>query len=113
MELSHRKATPGQFETGLGMLRGAAEAIRAKGYDQWSIWLNPNKEKIQWVKEGFANGEFYLVENKQEQIIGMYRLSFEDLLYWGKMPDRAAYIHSLVVKKEFQGMISEKPLSAR
>jgi GNAT superfamily N-acetyltransferase len=33
----------------------------------------------------------------------MFRLSEEDLLYWGHQEERAGYIHSLTVRKSFAG----------
>jgi hypothetical protein len=59
MELIYRQAKAGEMEQALLMLKEAAEGIKAKGLDQWHIWLNPGAPQIQWISEGFANGEFY------------------------------------------------------
>lgn len=103
MELIHHQAQPEDLVLGLSFLKEAAEAIKAKGLEQWNIWLDPVPEKIQWVEEGFKNHEFYFVKNADGQRIGMYRLSRIDLLYWGELNDNAAYVHSLVVRKGFAG----------
>lgn len=101
MELTHHQAQPEDLVLGLAFLKEAAEAIKAKGLEQWNIWLNPLPEKIRWVAEGFENHEFFFVENAEGQQIGMYRLSRKDLLYWGELNDNSGYVHSLVVRKGF------------
>ncbi|PWV51960.1 N-acetyltransferase [Chitinophaga sp. S165] len=103
MELLYRQAAAGEIDIALVMLKEAAEAIRQKGLDQWSIWLNPGEDQVKWIHDGFANGEFYFVENESGRSVGMFRLSEEDILYWGVQENKAGYIHSLVVRKEFAG----------
>ncbi len=103
MELLYRQAAPQEIDTALVMLKEAAEAIKQKGLDQWSIWLNPGEDQVKWIREGFTNGEFYFVENGEGESVGMFRLSEEDLAYWGVQAKKAGYIHSLIVRKEFAG----------
>jgi ribosomal protein S18 acetylase RimI-like enzyme len=103
IKIVHRQAQPEEIGQALALLKESALAIQAKGLAQWSVWLDPAPEKIEWVEEGFGRHEFYFVETEEGQLAGMYRLLAEDLLYWGKLPDNAAYIHSLVVRKEFAG----------
>lgn len=40
-------------QVAIDFLKMAAERLRKKGIDQWSIWLNPSKEKLKWIQEGF------------------------------------------------------------
>lgn len=85
------------------LFKEAAEKIHKKNIDHWQYWKNPPAEKIQWVKEGILNREFFFVQNPDKQTIGMVRILEEDLLYWGPNTDKAKYIHSLVVIEELEG----------
>jgi len=103
MEIKFRKASPNEIDAVLFLLKQAAKTLAQKGIDQWAYWTNPPQEKVDWVKVGFANGEFYFVENEAKQVMAMFRLLNEDTLYWGQMAEEARYIHSLVVHKDFAG----------
>ncbi len=103
MKLTYKKAKTSELNTALDLLRKAAEFLSEKKIDQWEYWTNPPADKLKWIKEGFKNGEFYFVSNDASSLIGMYRLSKEDLMYWGKQEKKARYIHSLVVLPEFSG----------
>lgn len=108
MNFSIHPAENDQIQIVFDLLKSAAQNLQSKKINQWSYWLNPPKEKIDWVKNGFANKEFYFIEVDSE-IAGMFRLLENDELYWGKQEEEARYIHSLVIKKEFSGMrIGEK-----
>lgn len=104
MKLLFRKAKLSEIDTALLLLKQAASFLQSKKVNQWDFWLQPPADKINWVKEGFKNGEYYFVENETTKLIGMYRLLAEDELYWGKQELDAYYIHSFVVKQEFSGM---------
>lgn len=104
MKLLFRKAKLSEIDTALLILKQAASFLQSKKVNQWDFWLQPPKDKINWVKEGFKNGEFYFVENESTQLIGMFRLLTKDELYWGEQESDAYYVHSLVVKQEFTGM---------
>ena len=104
MNLYFKQALSIEVEKALEYLKIAATNLKNKNVDQWSIWLNPSDEKIQWVKDGFSKQEFYFVENDYNQSIGMFRLLKEDELYWGKQTVNARYIHSLIVLPEFSGL---------
>jgi len=103
MELLFKQAPDTEIDLALTLLKEAAENIRAKGLTQWNIWLSPKAEQIKWVRDGFANGEFQIVCTEEGKIAGMFRLSAKDILYWGEQTEEAAYIHSLIVAKEFSG----------
>ncbi len=103
MKLYFKKAHSNEIEKAFEYLKIAAANLKRKNVDQWSIWLNPNDEKINWVNEGFSKQEFYFVENENLQSVGMFRLLKEDELYWGKQTVDARYIHSLIVLPEFSG----------
>ena len=58
-----------------------------------------------WIKEGFTAKEFYFVY-QSDALLGMFRLMYFDEKYWGARADRfdkAAYVHSLTIKREFVG----------
>ncbi len=104
MSLTFRQAKSSELDTVLTLLKQAAEMLHDKKVDQWNFWLNPADEKITWIKEGFANNEFYFVENENGELAGMFRLLENDELYWGKQEKKARYIHSLVVERKFAGL---------
>ena len=74
MDLRLRKSEISEFNIALKLLKSAAEFLLEKNINQWSYWTNPPKEKIQWVKDGFKNREFYFIENQNEAILGMVRI---------------------------------------
>jgi ribosomal protein S18 acetylase RimI-like enzyme len=102
MEFSFRQAQKDEIKTALALLRSAAKTLQFKNIDQWSFWLDPTPEKIKWIEDGFANNEFFFIVSNA-QVIGMFRLLDNDLLYWGKRNDSAKYIHSLVIDERFSG----------
>ena len=103
MSIIFKKAKKTEIDTAFDLFRQAAETMIENEIDHWQYWVNPPEEKINWVKDGFKKNEFYFVENDSKQLVGMFRLMEEDLLYWGKQAKRAKYIHSLVVSNEFKG----------
>lgn len=87
----------------LELLYEAAVKLKKKGLEQWSNWLNPNNEDIKWIEDGIINDEFFWVYNEDNEEIGLFRLSYRDLLYWGEREDKAGYVHSLIVKQSYSG----------
>lgn len=102
MELKYRQAISSELPIALSLLKEAAGWLREKGIDYWQSWHTPEEDYRNWIKEGFDNEEFYFVENSYG-IVGMYRLQFEDEMFWGKRSDRAGYIHSFTTKRELNG----------
>ena len=103
--ISFRLANINELSLAFSLLKEAAEWLQNKNTQQWSFWINPAQEKIDWIKEGFENKEFYFVYHNKI-LLGMFRLMYFDEQYWGKRPDRfekAAYVHSLTIKREFAG----------
>ena len=87
----------------INMFQSAAERINQMAIDHWQYWKNPPLEKIQWVKDGLLNNEYFFVVNTKEETVGMVRILNQDLIYWGKQNEKANYIHSLVVKEQYSG----------
>ena len=97
-----RPATITDFEQGKALLAATANDLRSRGIAQWQQWIDPEPPFLAWLKDGFAQGAYFFVE-VESQTVGLFRLSYEDELYWGKMSDQAAYVHSLLVLPDFQG----------
>jgi ribosomal protein S18 acetylase RimI-like enzyme len=119
-DFSIRKAQPNQIVVALNLLKIAALDLKNREINQWSYWLDPPQERLQWLSQGFENGEVYFIK-AAKRTIAMYRLMEVDLKYWGKQSDPAVYIHSLIVHPDFKGhrlgaqiigMIHEMALSA-
>ena len=103
--ISLQRAKINELSLALSLLKEAALWLQNKNTEQWSFWINPPKEKIDWIREGFDNKEFYFVYH-EEILLGMFRLLYFDEQYWGKRSDRfdeAAYVHSLTIKRKFAG----------
>lgn len=103
MNIVFKQTQPNQQEDVLDLLKQAAEKINTMKIDHWQYWKNPPPEKIKWIEEGINSQEFYFINTTIGDNIGMVRILDEDLNYWGKQKEKAKYIHSLVVKKEYNG----------
>lgn len=104
MNFRLRLASIKEIDIAFSILKSTANTLAKKGINQWQYWGNPPQEKIQWVKDGFLNGEFFFIENNIGIILGMVRIQHQDLLYWGEMNDKAIYIHSLVVLEQYANL---------
>ncbi|AUC16991.1 GNAT family N-acetyltransferase [Tenacibaculum sp. SZ-18] len=102
-EITFQKIQIEDLNLVLGLFKTAAEKIAKKNVDHWQYWKNPPEEKIKWVKNGIENDEFYFINDLNNYNIGMVRILNEDELYWGKQNIKAKYVHSLVIKEEFNG----------
>jgi len=103
MNFTLRPGESAETQIAFDLLKSASKTLENKNVKQWDYWQNPPVEKINWVKEGFANNEFYFIENERNEVIGMVRILEEDLTYWGTMSDKAKYVHSLIVDEKFSG----------
>jgi RimJ/RimL family protein N-acetyltransferase len=103
MNFNFIKAKKEEINIAFTLLKEAAQRLETQNIHYWSFWLNPPKEKINWIEEGFENQEFYFVKNEQQTIIGMFGLMSKDVLYWGEKNDNARYIHSFVTQNQFAG----------
>ncbi|KXN98913.1 GCN5 family acetyltransferase [Aequorivita aquimaris] len=103
MEFNFRKIEKKDKDKVLELFKEAAEKINKMNIDHWQYWKNPPKEKIEWVEEGILNNEFFFIKELNGKNIGMVRILDEDLLYWGKQKEKAKYVHSLVIKEDYNG----------
>jgi len=101
-EMNFRPAEGEDIKTVFALLEEAAVWLRDKGIDYWQNWHDPPEAHIRWVKKGFDNGEFYLVQRNAD-VIGCFRLQWEDTMFWGKRDDAAGYIHSITTRRDLAG----------
>ena len=102
MDIRLIPARQGDFSLVLELLNKAALRLQRKGLNQWQNWLNPTKDDIAWIQEGFEVQEFFFIKN-EEEVLGVIRIMNEDLLYWGKQVEKALYIHSLTILSKYAG----------
>jgi GNAT superfamily N-acetyltransferase len=93
-DLDINPASGGELDIIFRLLKNAAEWLAVKGIDYWQNWHDPPEAHKNWIKTGFDNNEFYLVRFNNE-VIGCFRLLWEDHFFWGKQEDPAGYVHSL------------------
>ncbi|NEV92969.1 GNAT family N-acetyltransferase [Psychroflexus sp. YR1-1] len=103
MQLTFTLIHKEDLEDVISLFQAAADKISRMNIDHWQYWKNPPSEKIEWVKEGIQNKEYFFVQNENNETLGMVRILDQDLLYWGKQDEKARYIHSLLVKEEYNG----------
>lgn len=76
--------------------------MQEKGIDYWQDWHNPPENYKDWIRDGFQNEEFHFAKC-DNNIVGMYRLQYNDEFFWGEKNDRAGYIHSFTVRSKYHG----------
>ena len=111
MNLTLRKAAPDEIGTGFCLLEEAAAWLGEQGVDLWQEWLwpDPPEHFVSWVKQGFDDNEFYFVYDESGELVGMFRLQYYDVTFWGehmeKTGDRSAagYIHSFTTRRRLKG----------
>ena len=81
-----------------GVLEGVQRWLAARGSRQWS---KPFADE--WI-EGFVDrGEFFVAKVGGE-VVGVFRLIWSDVEYWGEMEDgQAGYIHTVAVSRQWKG----------
>lgn len=109
MRFTLRNVSSDKLETGLYMLKEAALWLNEQGIDYWQDWVDPPENFVDWIRQGFDNNEFYFIYDESNKIAGMFRLQFEDEMFWGKYIEqtgnhaRAGYIHSFTVSRKLKG----------
>ena len=92
-----------ELNTVLGFLKEAAVWLRDKKIDYWQDWLDPPEFFKDWILTGLRQKQFHYIVNDVNEVIGMFRLQYDDELFWGERDDRAAYIHSFAIKRSLGG----------
>ena len=103
MEITIKNANSENIEIAFALLKRAAAWLESKNIDYWQNWKNPPSAHKKWIEDGFSKGEFFFIYNCENTIIGMYRLQFDDEMFWGKQDDKAGYIHSFTIDRKFKG----------
>jgi ribosomal protein S18 acetylase RimI-like enzyme len=100
MALIHRIAKPNELDIAFTLLKEAALWLKEKHIDYWQNWIDPPQYYREWIYDGFQHNEFRFVYDNDD-LVGMYRLQFNDEKFWGKREDKAGYIHSFTTKREY------------
>lgn len=101
-KLNYRKIKFNESEKVFQILKESAIWLNSISIDYWQNWHNPPKEHINWILNGLKNDQFYFALNDND-IVGMFRLQFNDELFWGKRNDLAGYIHSFTTLRKYKG----------
>ncbi len=79
------------------ILEEAREWLRTKGINQWPFPFTP-----EWVDKCLEKQEFFL-GNVDQVTVAVFRLLNTDPFIWGENTEDAIYIHSLAVRRSWQG----------
>jgi GNAT superfamily N-acetyltransferase len=101
-ELTFQIAEQHDMDAVLSLLKEAALWLREKGIDYWQNWQDPPETMIHWIQEGFEKRQFFLVQRDGE-LVGCFRMQWEDSAFWGDADDRAGYIHSFTTQRSLAG----------
>jgi ribosomal protein S18 acetylase RimI-like enzyme len=101
-KIEFRKAKPNELNSVLLLLKEAALWLQKKGINYWQDWISPPPHFIDWIRDGFEKNEFYMVE-KQVDVVGCFRLQWQDPLFWGEQENNAGYIHSFTISRNLAG----------
>ena len=102
MPFRFRKAESHEFERVLHFLKQAAYWLKEKGVDYWQDWISPPPLFTDWIQQGFDQKEFYMVESDGD-VIGCFRLQWQDPLFWGEQKNNAGYVHSFIISRDLAG----------
>ncbi|MFW5804295.1 MAG: GNAT family N-acetyltransferase [bacterium] len=83
-------------------LKNSAILLKNRNINYWKNWIDPSEESIKWIIQGLKDQQFYHVY-ENENLIGMFRLLFEDKSFWGIRNDKAGYIHSFAIDQKYCG----------
>jgi N-acetylglutamate synthase-like GNAT family acetyltransferase len=101
-KIEFRKAKPNELNSVLLLLKEAALWLQRKGINYWQDWISPPPHFIDWIRDGFEKNEFYMVEKKGD-VVGCFRLQWQDPLFWGEQENNAGYIHSFTISRNLAG----------
>ena len=103
--IEFRKATLEDLPRALELFREASRYLASKSLSQWGYWQDPPMEKLEWVRQGFDQGEFFFVFDGNKDHIAMFRLMQHDMDYWDEkgLEPNVRYIHSLVIDRKYAG----------
>ncbi|RKQ30876.1 GNAT family N-acetyltransferase [Oceanobacillus halophilus] len=87
----------------IDLLANTAKWLQSKGISQWEHLLTG--EENEEIIRDISNGVTYIVEEK-DKIAATFNFSSKqndwDVEMWGKLDDKAYYIHRLAINREYQ-----------
>lgn len=83
----------------LNILKDAAEWLKNKNIDYWQNWHDPPQNHINWIHNGLKKNQFYFV-HENDSFLGMFRLQYQDEMFWGEKNDKSGYIHSFTTNRK-------------
>ena len=95
------QAQPSELDTVVDILEEAASWLTSRGIDQWrqGSFLGPRYDSI---ADQVNRGEVYLaiLDGKP---VGTLTLQWQDKNFWGDVPDDAAYVHRIAIRRAYAG----------
>ena len=61
MDFAFVRADLSDLSKAFALLEEAAKMLQEKGVNQLQCWLSPGASDLEWVQEGFEQGEFYFL----------------------------------------------------
>ncbi len=95
------QARPSDLDTVIDILEEVASWLASRGIDQWrpGTFLGPRYESI---ADQVNRGEVYLA-TLDGKPVGTLTLQWEDKKFWGDVPDDAAYVHRIAIRRAYAG----------
>ncbi|HJT56732.1 MAG TPA: GNAT family N-acetyltransferase [Ktedonobacteraceae bacterium] len=95
------QARPDDLDTVIDILEEAAAWLTSRGIDQWrpGSFLEARYETI---AKQVNRGEVYLATLNGKPV-GTLTLQWEDKGFWGDVPDDAAYVHRIAIRRAYAG----------
>jgi GNAT superfamily N-acetyltransferase len=104
--ITFRPAVPAEMPAVLLLLKQAALWLREKKIAYWQNWIDPAPNFVAWIQRGFDNHEFFMVQSTGRsigEIVGCFRLQWQDPVFWGEQAANAGYVHSFTVSRGLAG----------
>ena len=106
-ETAMRRATPGDFDAVLEVVRDSSRRMQEKGLSQWKLYLTDvGVERVRTRVGGASGQEVYLARRDAgDRAVGAVSIEWADREYWGArgIDGRAGYIHMLAVHRLARG----------
>lgn len=93
------RAEPADAERLLALRESAAAWLAGRGIRQWE----PGEMTLQQIRDQVVTGDWFVVRSGPS-VVGALRLLWEDEPMWGPQPPDAAYVHGLVIDRDYAGL---------
>ena len=91
------EATEADYQGISEILDEACRWLAEQGIRQWTAPFGED-----YIRHKIAGREFHVI-TLAGQPVGVFRLLWSDAVFWGDVPDDAAYIHTLAVRRAYAG----------